>query len=113
MTQKELFAIVDKRWKWVTRNESGSVYLHKDRPKLAAHCWDPEDADNHYITDLFTIDFSTDDWTKCIARRDDIDMDEVLRIYEDAYECGKTLTNNRINALTVVVEYVRKQLEQE
>lgn len=115
MTPKELFAIIDKRWKWATKEQGNIVRLHKEKPLWLQHAAEWGSRGDMCISYIFpdTIDFDTDDWTKCIARRDEIDMDEVLSIYSRVYDSGETINKARLEALTAVVEYVRKQLKQE
>ena len=110
MTPKELFAIIDKRWKWVAKDDEG-VWLFTRAPINNEHAWDWTGGEVREITDVFTIDFGTDDWTKCIARRDEIDMDEIRRVYEAEFD-ERPYHLNKMSGLTAVVEYVRNQLEQ-
>lgn len=110
MTPKELFAIINKRWKWCVMDKDRDTWVCVTEPKLAGDEWTFGEPYQR-IDLLFDIDFGPDDFTKCIARRDEIDMNEV----RGAYIKGGSIASeeSHIQGLTAVVEYVRKQLEHE
>lgn len=75
MTPRELFSIISKTWKWVAKDKNGYTYLYSKKPEIRSEDeWSYPDTTTkvRWIPDdMFILNFENDDWTKCIAGREE------------------------------------------
>ena len=69
----EIFKLkdLDKRWKWITKDKFGSLYVFSIKPTQSKDRWTNHDQ-CFCMSELFNdleLDFGTNDWTKCLAER--------------------------------------------
>lgn len=66
---KEMWAVIDKKWKFASMDENGKVYFCTDKPylRLAENCWVV--GCGHWQKSILAINTDGIDWRKSLTRR--------------------------------------------
>lgn len=64
---REMWAMIDKKWKWAAKDNDGGVWFYVDRPSKSDYCWS---ADSQGCA-LNALVLNTDgiDWRKSLTKR--------------------------------------------
>lgn len=64
---REMWAMIDKEWKWAAMDEEGDVWFYKEKPYNTGDCWYA--GSWGYTLNLLAIDTDGIDWRKSLTRR--------------------------------------------
>ena len=66
---REVWAMIDKKWKWAAKDEHGPIYFYTDKPCIFAQngCWRVNNGD--WLKSILAINANSIDWRKSLTRR--------------------------------------------
>lgn len=60
----------DPKWRFISKNQSGNVYVYQEEPQLGRCIWIAKDIPKRIVHD---VKFPSDDWSKCKVALTDIE----------------------------------------
>ena len=66
---REMWAMIDKKWKWATKDRDGWICFYTDKPCISAQngCWRVDNGD--WLKSILAINANSIDWQKSLTRR--------------------------------------------
>lgn len=64
---REMWAMIDKKWKWAAKDNDGGVWFYVGRPSKSDYCWH-EDSEGCALNAL-VLNTEGIDWRKSLTRR--------------------------------------------
>lgn len=64
---KEMWRMIDEKWKWAAMDEDGEVWFYKEKPYNTGEGWHIDSWG--YILNILAIDTDGIDWRKSLTRR--------------------------------------------
>ena len=64
---REMWAMIDKEWKWAAKDKDGEVCFYKEKPFKTNRYWYA--ASDHYALNVLTLNTDGIDWRKSLTRR--------------------------------------------
>lgn len=64
---REMWAMIDKEWKWAAKDKDGDVWFYTKRPRRVNYCWhvDPGEC----ALNVLALNTDGIDWRKSLTRR--------------------------------------------
>ena len=64
---REMWAMIDKEWKWAAKDKDGEVCFYKEKPFKTNRYWYA--VSDHYALNVLTLNTDGIDWRKSLTRR--------------------------------------------